>query len=202
MELDNSGPQAAVQDRAERAVGELDPHFKEEVAALAGELDLAYCFQCGVCSGSCPTLARMEYGPRRLMHMVHLGLADQVLRSRDIWLCVSCYSCAARCPQGIGVTDVMAALRSLAMAKGLAKDKEAAFSRAFVKVVQRRGRMFEPELLLRYYASEKALADFLKQVGLGLKMFRKGKLPLRPGRIESIEELRAAVARLTREEKR
>ncbi|MGQ9554360.1 MAG: 4Fe-4S dicluster domain-containing protein [Anaerolineae bacterium] len=184
------------------AVSELDPRFKEEVAAIAGELDLVYCFQCGVCSGSCPTLARMEYGPRRLLHMVHLGLADQVLRSRDIWLCVSCYSCAARCPQGIEITDVMAALRSLAIAKGLAEDKEAAFSRAFVEVVQRHGRLYEPELLLRYYASEKAIADLLKQAGLGLKMLRKGKLPLRPERIENAQELREAVARLSREEKR
>jgi len=175
---------------------ELDPGFKDELAALLGGVDLAYCFQCGVCSGSCPTMDRMEYGPRRIMHMVRLGMVEKVLRSHDIWFCVSCYSCTARCPQGIEIADLMAALRSLAMAKGLAKDREATFSRVFVEVLERYGRLYEPELLLRYYAAEASVADLLKQAGLGLRMFRKGKIALRPERIENAEELGEIVARI------
>ncbi|MBM4464383.1 MAG: 4Fe-4S dicluster domain-containing protein [Chloroflexi bacterium] len=168
---------------------ELDPQFKSEIAALIGGLDLTHCFQCGVCSGSCPTVAWMEYGPRRIMHMVRLGMADEVLRSHDIWFCVSCYSCTARCPQGIEIADVMASLRSLAIAKGLAKDREATFSRVFVEVLERYGRMYEPELLLRYYTAEAGLTGLIKQAGLGLKMLRKGKIALRPERIENTGEL-------------
>ncbi len=175
---------------------ELDSRFKDEVAALIGGLDLAYCFQCGVCSGSCPTMDRMEHGPRRIMQMIRLGMAEKVLRSHDIWLCVSCYSCAARCPQGIEIAEVMAALRSLAMTKGLAKDKEATFSRVFVEVLKRYGRLYEPELLLRYYTAEASVADLLKQAGLGLRMFRKGKIALRPERIENAEELEEIAARI------
>ena len=177
-------------------VSELDPGFKDELAALLGGVDLAYCFQCGVCSGSCPTMDRMEYGPRRIMHMVRLGMVEKVLRSHDIWFCVSCYSCTARCPQGIEIADLMAALRSLAMAKGLAKDREATFSRVFVQVLERYGRLYEPELLLRYYAAEASVADLLKQAGLGLRMFTKGKIALRPERIENAEELGEIVARI------
>ena len=175
---------------------ELDSRFKDEVAALIGGLDLAYCFQCGVCSGSCPTMDRMEHGPRRIMQMIRLGMAEKVLRSHDIWLCVSCYSCTARCPQGIEIAEVMAALRSLAMTKGLAKDKEATFSRVFVEVLKRYGRLYEPELLLRYYTAEASVADLLKQAGLGLRMFRKGKIALRPERIENAEELEEIAARI------
>jgi len=178
---------------------ELDLRFKDEVAALVGGLDLTYCFQCGVCSGSCPTLARMEYGPRRIMHMIRLGMADRVLRSRDIWFCVSCYSCSARCPQSIEIADVMAALRSLAMGKGLAKDQEATFSRVFVEVLKRYGRLYEPELLVRYYATEANPTALLKQAGLGMRMFRKGKIALRPERIENAEELGEIAARIEAE---
>jgi heterodisulfide reductase subunit C len=141
----------------------------------------------------------MEYGPRRILHMAHLGLADKVLRSRDIWLCVSCYSCAARCPQGLEITDMMASLRSLSLAQGLAKDKEATFSQVFVKVLGRYGRLYEPEVLLRYLAAETGLADLpdlLKLAKLGLRMFRKGKIALRPERIENVEEL-AEIARMS-----
>ena len=172
--------------------------FQAEVAEQLGlgDVDLTYCFQCGVCSGSCPTAEWMEYGPRRIMQMIRLGMVDTVLRSRDIWYCVSCYSCTARCPQGILGANVMAALRNMSIARGLAKDKEAAFSQSFVDVLQRRGRMYEPELLLRYFASDLDLGGLLKQAGVGLTMFRKGKIGLRPESIENAGELGEICKRL------
>lgn len=194
--MEATQPQIPAPSAVQGMASELDPRFKEEVASLLGGLDLAYCFQCGVCSGSCPTMDRMEYGPRRIMQMIRLGMVEQVLRSHDIWLCVSCYSCTARCPQSIDITDLMATLRSLSMAKGLAKDREATFSRVFVEVLERYGRLYEPELLLRYYTAEASVADLLKQAGLGLRMFRKGKIALRPERIEHIEELGQIAARI------
>jgi hypothetical protein len=90
----------------------------------------------------------------------------------------------------------MAALRNLAIEKGLAKDKEATFSRAFMTILQRYGRMYEPELLVRYYTAEVGLAALLKQAGIGLAMFRKGKIGLRPERIEDNDELGEIIARL------
>jgi heterodisulfide reductase subunit C len=188
-----------VSDTVEGTISELDLAFRDEIAAQLGHLDLAYCFQCGVCSGSCPTGSKMEYGPRRIMHMVRLGLADRLLRSRDIWLCVSCFSCAARCPQGVEIADVMSVLRNLALARGVAQDEEATFSRTFVNVLMRHGRMYEAEVMLRYYASKPGLSTLVGlfgQAGLGVNMLRKGKLALRPERIEDTEELRAIEAQI------
>jgi heterodisulfide reductase subunit C len=185
-------------------VDDLARRFEDEIAAQVGNLDLAYCFQCGVCSGSCPTVDRMEYGPRRIMHMIRLGLADQVLHSRDIWVCVSCFSCSARCPQGIEICEVMSVLRNLSIARGVAKDEEAIFSRTFVDVLQRYGRLYEMEVLLRYYASKPGLAGLVglvKQAGLGISMFRKGKIALRPERIENTEELEDLAAKIGRRER-
>lgn len=186
-------------------VSELDLTSRDEIAAQLSGLDLSYCFQCGVCSGSCPTASRMEYGPRRIVHMLRLGLVDQVLRSRDVWMCVSCFSCSARCPQGVEIADVMSVLRNTALAKGVAKDEEAVFSRTFVDVVQRYGRMFEMEALLRYYASKpglSGLAGLVRQAELGIRMFRKGKISLRPERIDDLEDLRRIVAHVSRGERR
>jgi heterodisulfide reductase subunit C2 len=176
--------------------GDLDLKFKDEVAAQLGSLDLSYCFQCGVCSGSCPTAERMKYGPRRIMQMIRLGIADEILRSHDMWLCVSCHTCSARCPQGIPVANVMSILRNLSLARGVAKDAEVTFSQVFTDVVTRHGRMFEPELLLRYYAASANLLGVLRQAGLGLTMLRKGKIGLQPERIKNVAELKAIAARL------
>ena len=177
--------------------------FKEEVASQVGTLDLSHCFQCGVCSGSCPTMSHMEYGPRRILHMVNLGMADTVLPSHDIWMCVSCYSCSARCPQGIQITDIMATLRNMAVARGLARDKEATFSRVFVDVLARYGRLCEWQVLLRYYAAEAGLSSvtsLMKQAGLGLTMFRKGKLKIRPDHVGDVQKLREFMTRIGRGE--
>ena len=134
--------------------------------------------------------------------MIRLGMADRVLRSRDIWLCVSCYSCAARCPQGIDITGVMAALRNMAIAKGLAKDKEATFSKIFVEVLKRHGRMFELEVMLRYFLAETDLGDLFQQAELGINMVKKRKLALRPERIDSAEELAEICERMSGGEER
>ena len=168
---------------------ELDPGFRDEVIRLLGNLDLSYCFQCGACSGSCPTISHMEHGPRKIIHMLHLGMGERLLTSPDLWLCVDCYLCAARCPQGIEITDVLCALRNMSVAKGLTTDKEAVFSKAFLQVLREHGYMYEPELLIRYYLSVLDFESMAKIAPLGIEMFLKSKIGLLPERVKKPREL-------------
>jgi heterodisulfide reductase subunit C len=174
--------------------------FLAQVLATRGGERVLECYQCGTCSGSCPVLTEMKYGPRQIMHMIRLGLEDEVLSGPDMWYCVSCYSCTSRCPRGIEITDVMAALRSLALQKGFTQDKEARFSRAFTETVWQHGRMFEPELLARYYAHVLDLPGLLRQIPLGLKMLYKGKLPLLPEHVKNTQTWRKIFAPTKKEE--
>jgi heterodisulfide reductase subunit D len=89
------------------------------IMELRGGERVIACYQCATCSGSCPTAADMDYNPRRLLHMLRLGLGERVLRSRAIWLCTSCYSCTTRCPREIKITDAILGLRRLAVERGL-----------------------------------------------------------------------------------
>ncbi len=89
------------------------------VTGLRGGERVIACYQCATCSGSCPTAPAMEYNPRRILHMLRLGLGERVLHSRAIWLCTSCYSCTARCPREIKITDAILGLRRLAVERGL-----------------------------------------------------------------------------------
>jgi heterodisulfide reductase subunit D len=89
------------------------------IPGLGDEERLLACYQCGTCSGSCPTAPAMGDTPRRMLHMLRLGLAGRVLSSRAIWLCTACYACTARCPRDIQVTDLMLRLRRLAVDQGL-----------------------------------------------------------------------------------
>jgi len=89
------------------------------VSGRRGEKRVIACYQCGTCSGSCPTAPAMDYNPRRILHMLRLGLGARVLRSQAIWLCTTCYSCTARCPREIKITDAIVDLRRLAVDRGI-----------------------------------------------------------------------------------
>jgi len=77
----------------------------------------------------------------------------------------------------------------MAVEKGYADDKEAHFGQAFAETVQTHGRLFEPELLTRYYLRVIDIAALLKMVPLGIRMLVKGKLPFTPERLENPEEM-------------
>ncbi len=99
-------------------VGEIDPRFLRRLKSEFDESHLA-CFQCGVCSASCPVIEiEANFNPRRLVKMARLGLKRLVLSSEYIWLCSMCFLCEERCPQGVRIPEVMTALRNLAVEEG------------------------------------------------------------------------------------
>jgi heterodisulfide reductase subunit C len=83
----------------------------KEVEDLSGE-NLFGCYQCGTCSAGCPFIDDMDLGPDEVIRYVILDRSD-VLNSKTIWLCSSCFTCAERCPRDINITKVMEALRQI-----------------------------------------------------------------------------------------
>jgi len=103
------------------AVEKLDPAFRDEVAGVPGGENIRKCFACGTCTAGCPVFqVEGAYNPRRIIRMILLGLRTEVLSSREIWLCARCYTCTAGCPQGVDFSNVMMALRDMAVREGLA----------------------------------------------------------------------------------
>lgn len=104
---------------AEKNVYRLDPRFKYRVAARPGGEQIMACFACGVCTAGCP-VSEIDpaYNPRRIIRQVLLGLEDEVLKSDLIWLCTTCHTCYAHCPQNVKFTEIMGVLRQLAQERG------------------------------------------------------------------------------------
>jgi len=96
-------------------------HVSDDLSRLlrdAGYLELCACIQCGTCTGSCPSGRRTAQRTRSLMKKVQLGLKEEILSDKELWYCSTCYTCTERCPRGVPVTDVIIALRNLAVQEG------------------------------------------------------------------------------------
>ncbi len=113
-------------------VEELDPGFRDEVALMPGGENIRKCYACGTCAAGCPvTNIDDGYNCRTIIRKVLYGMREEVLSSKEIWLCMMCYRCYARCPQQVNFTDIMRALRHMAVRDGfapaemLAKEDEA-----------------------------------------------------------------------------
>jgi heterodisulfide reductase subunit C len=177
---------------------ELRSAFWDQVATFPDGYKIRNCIQCGSCTASCPVAPAMDVSPRQLVALFRAGFLEDVLKSRSIWLCASCYACTVRCPAGIRVTDNIYALKRLAKRKKLlpAKFPAQALSEAFARNLHRYGRNWETWLGIEYYlraSPAKLFAGHVRRFALG--MLRRGRLPLRPRRIRGIQEIRAIVRR-------
>jgi heterodisulfide reductase subunit C2 len=102
-------------------VEDLDQGFRDEVASMPGGANITKCFACGTCAAGCPvTNVDDEYNCRTIIRKVLFGMREEVLKSPAIWLCMMCYRCYARCPQQVNFTDIMRALRHMAVRDGYA----------------------------------------------------------------------------------
>ncbi len=98
-------------------ISDKNVEFLKKIEELSGEI-ITQCDQCGICSGSCPMVFEMDITPSQLMRMVQLG-QEEVMESKAMWLCASCFTCTVRCPRGLDLSKVAEALRQLELRKAL-----------------------------------------------------------------------------------
>jgi heterodisulfide reductase subunit C len=90
---------------------EITPSFNSEVTKKEGGQHLNRCFSCGACSGICPvSQAIPDFDPRKIIHMVRMGLKDRLLKSDLLWFCSQCKSCVFVCPQDVRFAEIVEAL--------------------------------------------------------------------------------------------
>lgn len=150
----------------------------------------ALCYHCHKCTAGCPVIGEMTYGPDQILRMIALDQKDLVLTSRDIWLCAGCYTCATRCPNGIDIAAVMDTLRQIAIVEKVAVPEKDVllFHRLFLGVVSWLGRSHEAFVLGLFKI--RSHIPILQDMGAGLELFRKGKVPLFPERIKDLAGIR------------
>jgi len=158
---------------------------------LAGELmrltglNPAKCYQCGKCSAGCPMASEMEFGPHQVIRLVQMNQPQKLFSDASIWLCVTCETCTARCPNSCDPARTIDGLRELSVKRS--EDprnarRVKAFNEAFLDQVRTFGRLYEMGMIGDYKLRTFALFD---DVTSAPGMFARGKLKLVPKMISA-----------------
>jgi heterodisulfide reductase subunit C2 len=150
------------------------------------------CYQCGKCSAGCPLAEEMDVPPSQILRLLQVGLPDmekEALLAYSIWVCLTCETCAARCPQEVDIPRVMEYLRQESLRRGTmhprAKDI-LAFHRSLLDSVRRSGRLHEVSLIAAY---KLRTGHLFQDVMAAPGMLARGKLSLLPHSIDGKQEV-------------
>jgi len=181
-----------------RFEGDLDKNFLKEILSEPGGETINKCIQCGTCSSICPVSIYMDYTPRQLIAMAKAGFRSEVLNSKTIWICTSCYGCTTYCPGGVKITEIMYVLKRIAMREGIEGETLVPeLEKIFCKMVRENGRINEVQLGMRL-GFKAGLRRLLELLPAGLKLMKRNRLPLSSEKIRDAAGLRRAIEEVIR----
>lgn len=155
-----------------------DSSFAAEIEKRSGE-NVFLCYQCRKCASGCPSRMFMDSTPTELMRYAQLGMADEAMKKNTIWYCLSCQTCSTRCPADIDIAHVIDTMRIIVQERKIKADsnKLPLFNWLWMTMLRFMGRAYEAGLVgsLNFLTGKPT-----KDMALGMKMIRKGKLKLFP----------------------
>jgi heterodisulfide reductase subunit C len=159
-----------------------------QIVLATGE-NTACCYQCGKCSAGCPMAEEMKLKPHDFMRLAQFNQADDIFKDPSMWLCLTCETCSARCPNECDPARVIDALREMAMRRkaGNSPREISAFHNSFLDQIRLFGRVFEIGLIAEYKLRS---LHFMQDVDSAPGMLMRGKLSFVPQRIKGIDEIR------------
>lgn len=172
----------------EKLTIEPDAALLDTVETRSGE-KVSACYQCRKCTNGCPLAFTMDVMPNQVMRMVQLGMEDELLESKTIWVCASCQTCTTRCPNNIDIAHLMDTLRQLSLESGIpaGEPKVVKFHKAFLDSLRWNGRVFELGMVGQY---KLATRDLFSDTKMAWEMFKRGKLKFLPAGIRGKREVR------------
>ncbi|MDP3789011.1 MAG: 4Fe-4S dicluster domain-containing protein [Candidatus Omnitrophota bacterium] len=146
------------------------------------------CYGCSKCVSGCPVAEEMDYSPSLMIRSMALGNFGKILASNAIWVCSSCQNCYSRCPFEINIPHIIDLLKEYANKNRLSKKEMATrlFHQAFLSCIRRSGRIHEAALIAQWKMRS---GKWFSDIGLGMRMFFKGKLSPFPEKVKRQKEI-------------
>jgi heterodisulfide reductase subunit C len=162
----------------------------EEIKELQKKsgVNITDCYQCGKCSAGCPVAFAMDKTPRQIIRLLQLGMLEEALKSRTIWLCATCQTCSTRCPRDVDLATLMETTRQLAKKKGIIAERNIdVFNDIFLFNLKMFGK--SPEVLLSALYNLRS-GKLFQDVDSVPHLFLSGKAHVIPGRIKNRKAMR------------
>jgi heterodisulfide reductase subunit C len=142
-------------------------------------VDLSTCYQCKKCSIGCPVIGLVASAPAEIIRRLQLGAGDELLQTDLVWICLSCETCYARCPNEINFAGIIDALRAIALERGVAKPEgdSPLFNRRFLDTVKQYGRAYDLQMIVSYKLGTGKIKDDAEKF---LAILKKGKMAVLP----------------------
>ncbi len=167
-------------------LGASDRAFIRKIEEESGQV-VARCYQCGNCTAGCPMDFAYDYPVHRVMRLIQAGRRETVLSCKSIWLCATCETCTARCPNNIDVATILDVCRHMARREkypGVYNVRT--FATSFLKTVELFGRAHELGLMAAYMLRT---GRVFTDVDLVPKILPKGKLSIMPHTVKARKEV-------------
>jgi len=157
------------------------------------------CYQCRKCSAGCPVEPVADLHTNELLRLIQIGDSEKVLNSNRLWLCLSCKTCQARCPNGIDTSAVTDVLKGMVLQEGRtpAEKKIPHFYKSFLDSVNMTGRLYELGMIGIY---KMRTGTYTEDMALGIEMIKRGKLKFLPEKVKRLDQVKA-IFRKGREKK-
>ena len=175
------------------------PALSKKIADAAG-VNLSDCYQCGKCSAGCPMAASMDVQPRQVVRLLQLGMADELLKSKTIWLCATCHMCEDRCPNSINLPGLIENARYEAKRiKMCAVSEVDKFNDIFIENVKNFGKSQEVILEGAYNI---LTGNFIQDMGSVPHMLRHGIVQPEVHTVRERESVRKMIDKAQKEDEK
>ena len=135
------------------------------------------CYECGICTATCPSARFYDFSPRRIAQAVAREDVDLVYKfmNEDVWDCSQCFSCD-KCPRQNSPGGLITILREVAVRNGLKTAKAAleGYGRIIYKIMST-GTQVAPDML-----QPSAFPDWgphVKEISENLEWWRRALPP-------------------------
>ncbi len=146
-------------------IGKENIVFRRLLMETPGAERIMLCYQCGVCTADCPVALRVkEFRPRRIARLAVLGQKERLLEGDTLWLCAGCYTCYERCPEEVRVSEIISALRKLALKEGIIHPKFKALMKSIAEMREDEGWPLAPEPEVKEFEAIMRKTGFLDLV--------------------------------------
>lgn len=86
--------------------------YLETVRRISG-VNPRKCMKCGKCTAACPAYDEMDVHPHQFADFIEEGRMEELMASRGIFTCLSCFACTERCPRQVEPARLIEAVRLL-----------------------------------------------------------------------------------------